>query len=155
MEINKKTFLIMSLLMLSFVSCQTKKFYYTKYENLPSEKKQEVNTYLDGVKKSHPKKENEIILMLSYECFLKQSVIIDKRIKKTFPEMENGSHYGRTLMINIEKELNKNIELKFSDGKKINVSPKEKYDYVSVCYSKSSKEWYIEYYNYPHLNFSE
>ena len=127
-----KLFYITVLLMLSFVSRQTKKLYFSKYKDLPLEKKQEVNTYLDEVKQANPKNDNEIILMLSYECFLNQSVIINKKIQKEFPEAKDGSHYGKTLMLNIEKALNKKIELEFSNGKKINISPKEKYDYISL-----------------------
>lgn len=151
---NKQLYLTV-LLMLSFVSCQTKKLYFSAYKDLPLEEKQEVNTYLAEVKQAYPKNDNEIILMLSYECFLKQSVIINKKIQKEFPEVKNGSHYGKTLIITIGKALNKNIELEFSNGNTIKISPKEKYDYISVCYGKDSKEWYIEYYDYPHLNFSE
>lgn len=156
MQINNKRFLTFfySIIMFSQVSCQTKKLYFTKYESLSLEKKQEVNTYLDKVKKTYPKKDNEITLMLSYGCFLNQSVVINKKIKKEFQEIENGEHNGKTSIINIKKDL-KNIELKFSDGKKISISPKENYDYISICYNKNFKEWYIEYYNYPHLNFSE
>lgn len=156
MRINNKRFLTFFYLIIMFnlVSCQTKKLYFTKYESLSLEKKQEVNTYLDKVKKTYPKKNNEITLMLSYGCFLNQSVVINKEIRKEFPEMENGEHSGKTCIINIKKDL-KNIELKFSDGKKISVSPKENYDYISICYNENFKEWYIEYYNYPHLNFSE
>ncbi|MBV8328514.1 hypothetical protein [Chryseobacterium sp.] len=154
MQINKLLYLT-ALLMLSFVSCQNKKLYYLKYEDLPSEKKKEVNEYLGDVKKMYPKKDNEILLMLGYNCFLNESVLINKNIKKEFPEIKNGNSDGKTTMIIVEKKINKNIELVFSDGKKINIMPKEKYDYISVCYNKKFKEWYIEYYNYPHLNISE
>lgn len=39
--------------------------------------------------------------------------------------------------------------------KKIKITPKQNYDYISVCYNGKYKEWYIEYYDYPHLNPSE
>lgn len=135
-------------------SCQTEKFYYTKYENLPLEKKQEVDIYVEAVKKEYPKNNNEISLMLGYECFLNQSVIINKTIKKEFPSIKNVNHYGM-IIVNVEKEKGKKIELEFSDKKKIKITPKQNYDYISVCYNGKYKEWYIEYYDYPHLNPSE
>ncbi|MPS73188.1 MAG: hypothetical protein E2590_08570 [Chryseobacterium sp.] len=88
-------------------SCQTEKFYYTKYENLPLEKKQEVDIYVEAVKKEYPKNNNEISLMLGYECFLNQSVIINKTIKKEFPSIKNVNHYGMVI-VNVEKEKDKN-----------------------------------------------
>ena len=80
---NKQLYLTV-LLMLSFVSCQTKKLYFSAYKDLPLEEKQEVNTYLAEVKQAYPNNDNEIILMLNYECFLNQSVIINKKIQKEF-----------------------------------------------------------------------
>jgi len=39
MEINNKLFFVATLLTLSLASCQTKKLYFNKYENLSLEKK--------------------------------------------------------------------------------------------------------------------
>lgn len=153
MEINKKTFLILILVALNFVSCQTKKLFFTKYENLSPEKKKEVKIYLKDVEKAYPKQDTEIALMLSYKCFLNQSISINNTIKKDFPELKNESQYG-TIFVNVEKNL-KIIDFEVSNGLKIKIKPKNGYDYISICYSESSKEWYIEYYDYPHLNFNE
>ncbi|GAE64980.1 hypothetical protein SAMN05421692_3016 [Chryseobacterium indologenes] len=147
-------FLITMFCLLSFnISCQTKKIFYTKYEDLPYKKQEMVKTYLDPVKETYPKNDNEIGLMLGYNCFLGQTVTINNKIKKEFQEKNDNQDYG-IMMINLEKR-NKNIKLKFSDGKKITIKPKEGYDYIFLCYYKNFNQWSIEYYNYPHLHPSE
>ncbi|QPQ52183.1 hypothetical protein H3Z85_01330 [Chryseobacterium indologenes] len=78
-------FLITMFCLLSFnISCQTKKIFYTKYEDLPYKKQEMVKTYLDPVKETYPKNDNEIGLMLGYNCFLGQTVTINNKIKKNF-----------------------------------------------------------------------
>ncbi|SHM65598.1 hypothetical protein [Chryseobacterium polytrichastri] len=156
MRINKNIFLTISLLVVNLISCQSKKVYTNNFDKLSIEKKQEVKTYLDEFNKTYPKKDNEIILMLSYECFLNKSVIINKKISKSFNEDKiHGGHLGKTAIITLEKNLKRKIELSFSDGKKVKFSLKDNYDYISICYSVPANEWYIEYYDYPQLYFSE
>ncbi|MDQ1804135.1 hypothetical protein RAH57_09055 [Chryseobacterium sp. CKR4-1] len=103
MQLHNKLFFLSILLSLNFVSCQSKKFYYSKYGDLSIEKKQEVNEYLEDLKKDYPKKDNEILLMLGYNCFLNQSILINNSIKKDFPKT-NSNTDGRTVMVLVEKK---------------------------------------------------
>ena len=140
---NKQLYLTV-LLMLSFVSCQTKKLYFSAYKDLPLEEKQEVNTYLAEVKQAYPKNDNEIILMLSYECFLNQSVIINKKIQKEF-RCAKSPDFERNLSTHFVKfpDLNKGESNDVTGKGLINI---EIVDNPLVNVTKTNEFW--KYNNY-------
>ncbi|WP_312769575.1 hypothetical protein [Epilithonimonas sp.] len=131
-----------------------KDIYFNEYQNLSEEERRGVVLYREKVEKAFPKKNTEVSLMLNYKCFLNQMVTINDTMKKDFPKLKNENEYG-TIFVNVKKNFKKNIKFETSDGLKIKILPKEKYDYISVCYNKNFKEWYVEYYDYPYLNFNE
>jgi predicted RND superfamily exporter protein len=155
MRINSKRFLVFfaTILMLTFVSCQTKKVINsTKYENLISENKQEVDGYLADAKKMVPKKENEIVLLFQYNCFFGQKIKINNTYTKDFPKSDKV-HYGQSI-VNFSKNLGK-IKIKLSDGKSFSISQKKGYDYITICYNEKSEILYIHYYDYPKMLIEE
>lgn len=154
MEINKKTFLILSVLALIFVSCQTKKVVnFTKYQNLALENKQEVDEYLTDAKKIVIKKENEIILMFQYNCFFGKEIMFNNIYTKNFPKSPDKIDYGQRI-INFSKSLGK-IKIKLSDGKTFSISPKLGYDYITICYNEELKTLYVHYYDFPKMLVEE
>ena len=149
---NKKLFFI-SILMLSFVSCQTNKIINsTKYENLNLEKKREVDEFLPDAKKLMTKKENEIALMFQYNCFFGKKITINDTYTKDFPE-SGKIHYGQSI-VNFSKSLGK-IKINLSDGKKISIPQKKGYDYITICYNQETAIVYIHYYDFPKMLVEE
>jgi hypothetical protein len=145
--------LLVIILMLSFVSCQTKKIINsTKYENLSSEKKQEVDGYLADAKKMVSKKDNEIVLLFQYNCFFGKKITINNTYTKDFPKSDKV-HYGQSI-VNFSKNLGE-IKIKLSDGKSFSISQKKGYDYITICYNEKSEILYIHYYDYPKMLIEE
>lgn len=137
-------------IILSFVNCQSNKdVIYRKYENLYGERKIEQDKNLAVFPESFLKDDREIKLMLSYDCFLNKSVIINDTIKRNFNEMENGKHFGRNIFVYLEKKSIKKVKVLLGDKKAI-FRPHKDYNFISVCYSESARKWYIEHYDYPH-----
>lgn len=154
MEINNKIFLILSLIALSFVSCQTKKVVnLTKYESLTLEKKQEVDEYLPDAKKIVIKKENEIALMFQYNCFFGKKITVNNIYTKDFPKSPDKIHYGQRI-INYSKDLGK-IKINLSDGKRFSIPQKLGYDYITICYNEKLETLYIHYYDFPKMLVEE
>ncbi|MEJ5103882.1 hypothetical protein [Chryseobacterium sp. MYb328] len=148
-----KVMLLISILSLSFVSCQTKKVInYTRYEELTFEKKQEADDYLLDARKLMSNKESEIALMFQYNCFLDKSITVNNIYSKKFPKTDNV-HYGQSV-VNFSKKLGK-IKVKISDGNSFSISQKKGFDYITICYNKSSETIYIHYYNFPKLLVEE
>ena len=155
MQINNKRFLVFlaTILMLTFVSCQTKKVINsTKYENLSSEKKQEVDGYLADAKKMVPKKDNEIVLLFQYNCFFGKNIVVNNTYTKNFPKSDKV-HYGQSI-VNFSKNLGK-IKIKLSDGKSFSIPQKKDYDYITICYNEKSEILYIHYYDFPKMLIEE
>ena len=154
MEINKKTFLLLTLLALSFVSCQTKEVInLTKYESLTLESKQEVDEYLSDAKKIVIKKENEIALMFQYNCFFGKKITVNNIYTKDFPESPGKIHYGQRI-VNFSKDLGK-IKIKLSNRKEFSIPQKPGYDYITICYNEKSEILYIHYYDFPKMLVEE
>ena len=152
MSLDKVIFLILVLL-LNFVSCQTKKVInYTRYEELTLEKKQEIDEYLIDAKKLMSNKKDEIALMFQYNCFFDKSITVNNIYSKDFPRT-NKVHYGQSI-VNFSKKLGK-IKVKISDGNSFSISQKKGYDYVTICYNSLLQTIYIHYYNFPKLLIEE
>lgn len=142
---NKNIFPLLIFFFVFFLSnCQSNRILsYKKYQDLPQDKKEEVNLYLKKFPDSFIKNKKQIVLMLSYECFLNQTVTINKNIKRTFTELKNGDHFGKTIFVYHDKEDSKQIDIEISGGKKVSFFPKEGYNFISICYGEKMKEWYI------------
>ena len=98
MEINKKTFLILPFLGLSFISCQTKEVInFTKYESLTLDSKQEVDEYLPDAKK----------IVINYD-FKNWHVVLNKKNEITFLSPIPISGCMKSILMN--------KKLKFSDS---------------------------------------
>ncbi|HCM34216.1 hypothetical protein [Chryseobacterium sp.] len=150
MEINKKAFLILTLLALSFVSCQTKKIItYAKYENLDTKKKQEVDESLKDVLKHLAKKENEIALLFQYNCFYNKKLEINNKYSLDFPKDLNNDHYGQKFKL-VKKE-EESIKIKISDGREFLIKQKKGFDYIGICYYEKEDKLYVEYFDYPRI----
>jgi hypothetical protein len=118
-----------------------------KYENLSLDDKKEVNQYLEKVKKSISKKDDEVILMLQYNCFFDKTLNVNNKFTESFPRKENTIHYGQKF-IHISKNTG-DIIIKQSDGKKVRIPQKSGYDYISVCYYNKEDRFFIHYYDFP------
>lgn len=154
MGINKRIFFIVFLFSLIIISCQTKEFINsTKYENLTSEKKKEIDEYISDAKKMISKKDNEIVLMFQYNCFFGNIVTINNTYTKDFPKDPTIIHYGQKI-VNYNKDLGK-IKIKLSNEKNFSISQKTGYDYITICYNEKSEIIYIHYYDYPKILIEE
>ncbi|WP_419869387.1 hypothetical protein [Chryseobacterium sp. CT-SW4] len=155
MQINTKRLLIFftTILMLSSVSCQSHMIINsTKYENLNLEKRQEVDGYLLDAKKMLSKKDDEIILMFQYNCFLGQKISINNTYTKDFPKT-NKIHYGQSI-VNFPKKIGK-IKINMSNGKSFSISQKKDYDYITICHNEKTGNIYIHYYDFPKILVEE
>ena len=155
MQISSKRFLIFfaTILILSFVSCQTGKVINsTKYENLSLQKKQEVDGYLIDAKKMAPKNENEIVLLFQYNCFLGKTIIVNNIYTKDFPKSDKV-HYGQSI-VNFSKNLGA-IKIKLSGRKNFSIPQKKNYDYITICFNQKSEILYIHYYDFPKMLIEE
>jgi len=155
MQISSKRYLVFfaTILILSFVSCQTEKVINsTKYENLSLQKKQEVDGYLIDAKKMVLKNENEIVLLFQYNCFLGKKIIVNNTYAKDFPKSDKV-HYGQSI-VNFSKNLGA-IKIKLSDGKNFSIPQKKNYDYITICYNQKSEILYIHYNDFPKMLIEE
>jgi len=156
MRINSKPFLIffVTVLMLSFFSCQTKKIVsYEKYKNLDSSRKKEIDENVDDVLKHIGKKENEIILLFQYNCFLEKKIEINNGSKLEFPKVLNENHYGQKFN-HFRKDIGK-IKIELSDGKFFVIEQKKEFDYIGICYYEKEDKLYVEYFDYPRILITE
>jgi len=156
MQINRKLFLIffLTVLILNLFSCQTKEVIsLTKYQNLTSQNKQEINEYLEDAKKIVSKKDNEIALMFQYNCFFGKEITVNNIYNKDFPKIPGKADYGQRI-VNYAKSLGK-IKIKLSNGKRFLLSQKIGYDYITICYNEKSEVLYIHYYDFPKMLIEE
>lgn len=156
MRINSKHVLIffITISMLSFFSCQTKKIVsYENYKNLDSLRKKEVDGNLNDVLKHLGKKENEIVLLFQYNCFLGEKIEINNGSKLDFPKVLNESHYGQKFS-HFRKDIG-NIKIELSNGKEFFIQQKKGFDYIGICYYEKEDKLYIEYFDYPRILITE
>lgn len=125
----------------------------TKYQDLTSENRKEVDEYLEDSKKIISKKDKEIALMFQYNCFFGKRITINDTYNKDFPKSSDKIHYGQGI-VNYSKSLGK-IKIKLSDGKRFSVFQKKGYDYITICYNEKSEILYIHYYDFPKMLVEE
>ncbi|WP_345988308.1 hypothetical protein AAEU33_14510 [Chryseobacterium sp. Chry.R1] len=152
MKINKLLYFV-TIIIFSLASCQTKKIISsTKYEDLPLEKKNEIDEYITDAKKMISKKTDEIALMFQYNCFFNKKVNINNTYVKEFPKADK-IHYGQSI-VNFSKSLGK-INIELSNGISFSISQKPGYDYITICHNEKSQTVYIHYYDFPKLLIEE
>lgn len=154
MQTKIRLFVILSILIVNLISCQAKKIIsFEKYENLDSVRKKEVDGNLKDVLNHIEKKENEIVLLFQYNCFLNKKIQINNGSNLDFPVILNTEHYGQKFY-HFKKDLGK-IEIKLSDDNFFLIEQIKGYDYIGICYYEKENKLYVEYCDYPRILFEE
>lgn len=137
---------ILSIIGLALViSCNNIHILKESYKTLDANEKKLVDSYKTNIEKAYNKDDNEIVLILQYNCFVGKTIKIEGKEEVEFKKEDENRYVQKISKINKNK---KNINL-LMDGKILNIKFIKDYDYIRVCYNEAKKEWVVIYYDFP------